>query len=122
MILPATTASSPIHKRDASPSTSSQGQAIANGSDSEEEDDASNAVVPQSEGGDSSESDEEGDPTQMVHESLLKGSASKATSQNGKTKYVPTEETTEQRDARTVFIGNVAVEVTKSRVQFLAFR
>ena len=66
---------------------------------------------------DSDESDDEGDPSKMVHESLLKGGAAKDTSRAGKVKHVPTEETTEQRDARTLFIGNVAVEVTKSKVR-----
>ncbi|KAI0826904.1 hypothetical protein BC628DRAFT_1319495 [Trametes gibbosa] len=36
-------------------------------------------------------------------------------SRNGKAKYVPSEETAEDRDARTLFVGNVAVEITKSR-------
>ncbi|KAI0356406.1 hypothetical protein OH77DRAFT_1400622 [Trametes cingulata] len=62
-----------------------------------------------------SDSDDEGDPSKLVHESLLKGGQSKGQSRHGKTKYVPEEETPEQRDARTVFVGNVAVEVTKSR-------
>ncbi|KAI0372262.1 hypothetical protein BV20DRAFT_964390 [Pilatotrama ljubarskyi] len=62
-----------------------------------------------------SDSDDEGDPSKLVHESLLKGGQSKGQSRNGKTKYVPEEESPEQRDARTVFVGNVAVEVTKSR-------
>ncbi|KAI0720590.1 hypothetical protein C8T65DRAFT_567599, partial [Cerioporus squamosus] len=60
------------------------------------------------------DSDEEGDPSKLVHESLLKGSA-KTQPRPGKAKYVPSEESPAQRDARTVFVGNVAVEVTKSR-------
>ncbi|KAI0766376.1 hypothetical protein BD413DRAFT_615176 [Trametes elegans] len=63
---------------------------------------------------DTSESDEEGDSTKLVHESLLKG-GQKSQSRHGKEKFVPEEESAEQRDARTIFIGNVAVEVTKSR-------
>ena len=66
----------------------------------------------------SSDSDDEGDPSKLVHESLLKGAEKKAQSRNGKAKYVPSEETPAQRDARTVFVGNVAIEVVKSRVRF----
>lgn len=63
---------------------------------------------------DGSDSDEEGDPSKLVHESVAVGSKPKTTS--GKVKYVPSEETPEQRDARTVFVGNVPVEVVKSKV------
>ncbi|KAI8986067.1 hypothetical protein BD414DRAFT_487523 [Trametes punicea] len=62
-----------------------------------------------------SDSDNEFDPSKLVHESLLKGGQSKGQSRHGKAKYVPPEETPEQRDARTIFVGNVAVAVTKSR-------
>ena len=64
-----------------------------------------------------SDSDGEGDPSKLVHESLQKGAQTKGQSRHGKQKFVPSEETPEQRDARTVFVGNVAVEVTKSRVR-----
>ena len=65
----------------------------------------------------SSESDDEGDPSKLVHESLQKGAPPKGQSRHGKSKFIPSEETPEQRDARTVFVGNVAVEVAKSRVR-----
>ncbi len=65
-----------------------------------------------------SDSGEEGDPSKLVHESLLKGKT-KTQPRQGKAKYVPSEETSAQRDARTVFVGNVAVEVAKSRVRAL---
>ena len=74
-------------------------------SDSDEEEDAT------------SDSDGEGDPSKLVHESLQKGAQTKGQSRHGKQKFVPSKETPEQRDARTVFVGNVAVEVTKSRVR-----
>ncbi|RPD62521.1 hypothetical protein L226DRAFT_482412 [Lentinus tigrinus ALCF2SS1-7] len=60
------------------------------------------------------DSDVEGDPSKLVHESLLKGNA-KSQPATKKAKYIPSEETPAQRDARTVFVGNVAIEVTKSR-------
>ncbi|KAH9851826.1 hypothetical protein C2E23DRAFT_732469 [Lenzites betulinus] len=63
----------------------------------------------------SKESDDEGDPSTLVHESLLKDGTTKGQSRNGKAKYVPSEETADDRDARTLFVGNVAVEITKSR-------
>ncbi len=64
-----------------------------------------------------SESDDEGDPSELVHESLQSGTHPKGQSRHGKSKFIPSEETPEQRDARTIFVGNVAVEVTKSRVR-----
>ncbi|KAJ8501954.1 hypothetical protein ONZ51_g267 [Trametes cubensis] len=63
----------------------------------------------------SEDSDDEGDPSNLVHESLLKGEKTKGQSRHGKAKFAPSEETPEQRDARTIFVGNVAIEVTKSR-------
>ncbi|TFK93092.1 hypothetical protein K466DRAFT_572710 [Polyporus arcularius HHB13444] len=79
-------------------------------------DDLFRAAAPQGVAFEESESDsgEEGDPSKLVHESLLKGKA-KTQPRQGKAKYVPSEETSAQRDARTVFVGNVAVEVAKSR-------
>lgn len=64
-----------------------------------------------------SDSDEDGDPSKLVHESVVPGGKTKGAS--GKVKFVPSEETAEQRDARTVFVGNVPVEVVKSRVRGL---
>ena len=61
----------------------------------------------------SEDSDEEGDPSKLVHETLLQGNSSKSAS---KKKYVPAEETAEQRNARTIFIGNVPIEAVTSRV------
>ena len=67
----------------------------------------------------SEDSDDEGDPSNLVHESLLKGEKTKGQSRHGKAKFAPSEETPEQRDARTIFVGNVAIEVTKSRVSVM---
>lgn len=72
----------------------------------------STSATPRSD--DESESDEEDDPSKLVHESLLKENKSKA---GAKKKYFPAEETPEQRDARTIFIGNVPTEVVTSRVR-----
>ncbi|TBU53671.1 hypothetical protein BD310DRAFT_859888 [Dichomitus squalens] len=64
----------------------------------------------------SSDSGDEGHPSKLVHESLQKGGIqTNGQSRHGKQKYIPSVETPEQRDARTIFVGNVAVEVTKSR-------
>ncbi|EIW59245.1 uncharacterized protein TRAVEDRAFT_147166 [Trametes versicolor FP-101664 SS1] len=73
------------------------------------------AAEEEAESSKSDSSDEEGDPSKLVHESLLKGSQTKSQSRHRKAKYVPAEESPEQRDARTVFVGNVAVDVTKSK-------
>ncbi|KAI0070447.1 hypothetical protein K474DRAFT_1608686 [Panus rudis PR-1116 ss-1] len=51
----------------------------------------------------------------IVHESVSKGSKRKGSGRNAQTKYTPPDETSEQRNARTIFIGNVAMEVVKSR-------
>lgn len=75
----------------------------------------------QSESSDEAAEDSEGgendfDPSKLVHESVAKGASSH--SQSKKTKYVPPGETSAQRDARTIFIGNVPVEVMKNRVRY----
>ncbi|KAI1790154.1 hypothetical protein LXA43DRAFT_1017651 [Ganoderma leucocontextum] len=76
------------------------------GEDSEEEAAAEEA---------SNESDDEGDPSKLVHEALQNGAQPKGQSRHGKPKFIPADETQDQRSARTIFVGNVAVEVTKSR-------
>jgi nucleolar protein 12 len=65
-----------------------------------------------------SESEEDGSASQLVHETVTMGD------QHGKTRPTrrrihyqrPPDETKEQRDARTIFIGNIPVEVAKSKV------
>ncbi|THH29117.1 hypothetical protein EUX98_g5066 [Antrodiella citrinella] len=59
--------------------------------------------------------DEDIDPSKLVHESLLEGGKSKNRARKATTKVKPEDETNEQRDARTIFVGNVAVEVAKNR-------
>ena len=65
-----------------------------------------------------SDSDVDGRASQLVHETVAMGD------QQGKTRPTrrrihyerPPDETKEQRDARTIFIGNIPVEVAKSKV------
>lgn len=66
--------------------------------------------------------EEEGGEERLVHESLKKdgtttaGDAKKSGKKEKpkKTKYTPPDETSEQRDSRTIFVGNLDVEVIKS--------
>lgn len=62
-------------------------------------------------------SDEEIDPSQLIHESVAKH-AGKG-SRNRKSKYIPENETANQRDRRTVFVGNLSVEVAQKRVRVM---
>ena len=61
----------------------------------------------------------EGPEKALVHESLKEGGSKGPKVRPPKTKYVPEGETKEQRDARTVFIGNLPVEAAKSKVRIL---
>lgn len=60
-------------------------------------------------------SDNEGDLDKLVHESLTKKDKKVRTP---KTKYVPSEETAELRDQRTIFVGNLPIEVASKKVRF----
>ncbi|KIJ64663.1 hypothetical protein HYDPIDRAFT_90009, partial [Hydnomerulius pinastri MD-312] len=61
--------------------------------------------------------DEEDGPPTLVHETLRKDGASSKKRKTGgrKEKYVPTDETEEKRNARTIFIGNLSPEVAQKR-------
>ncbi|EIN12798.1 hypothetical protein PUNSTDRAFT_131036 [Punctularia strigosozonata HHB-11173 SS5] len=60
--------------------------------------------------------DEEVDPAQLVHESVANaGKQTSKGSRSRKSHYVPESETSEQRDRRTIFVGNVPADVAKSR-------
>ncbi|KAG8214408.1 hypothetical protein J3R82DRAFT_9404 [Butyriboletus roseoflavus] len=63
----------------------------------------------------SSESSDEdsGRPSTLIHETIQKDKPSKPA--NGKAKYAPSDETKERRDARTIFIGNLAPDVAVQR-------
>lgn len=63
----------------------------------------------------SNDEDEEGDPSQLVHESLT-GKGKSKSKRGSKQKYVPPDETPDQRDQRTIFIGNLSLEVAQKRV------
>ena len=66
------------------------------------------------------DSDVQDDPSQLVHESVSKKSVTKVRAK--KVKYVPSDETPEQRNSRTIFVGNVAIEVAKSKVRSTLYR
>ncbi|KAI0754878.1 hypothetical protein C8Q80DRAFT_1141625 [Daedaleopsis nitida] len=88
---------------------------VEDSSDSDEDEGDAQVEDESLDTGSSDSSEDEGDPSTLVHESLLKGGEKKSQSRNGKAKAMPSEETPGQRDVRTVFVGNVAIEVTKSR-------
>ncbi len=78
---------------------------------------ASSAPPLGDDGQEDSGSDDGHDSTELpVHESVGKW-ARKTNTKGSKLKYVPEDETREQRDARTVFVGNIPTEVVKSRVR-----
>src|SRR5712671_313225 len=60
-------------------------------------------------------SDSEGDASQLVHETMVKKDRPSKTRPRH-VHHVPPDETKEQRDARTIFLGNVPQEVAKSKV------
>ena len=61
-------------------------------------------------------SDSEEDPSQLVHETMVKNAQRDKTRSRHVHHYVTPDETKEQRDARTIFLGNVPIEVAKSKV------
>ena len=64
------------------------------------------------------DSDPEEDHSKLVHESLSSSTAkSRGRSSRAKPKYSPVEETPEQRDSRTIFIGNLPLEVARKKVR-----
>lgn len=81
-------------------------------SEDEDEDD-----LEDSDGAVSGEEDEESDESESaplpIHESLLRQATQ---APRAAKKYVPADETKEQRDARTIFIGNLPSQVVKLKV------
>lgn len=65
----------------------------------------------------SEDEDDSFEPSKIMHESLQK--SNKSQKAGPKKKYVPQDETAAQRDLRTVFVGNLSVEVVKKRVCLL---
>lgn len=66
-------------------------------------------------------SDSEEDASQLIHETMMKNSQRDKTRSRHVQHHVPPDETKEQRDARTIFLGNVPMEVAKSKVRPLSF-
>jgi nucleolar protein 12 len=62
----------------------------------------------------------EEDASQLVHETMVKN-ARRDKTRSRHVHYVPPDETKEQRDARTIFLGNVPMEVAKNKVRPLSF-
>ncbi|KAG2068446.1 hypothetical protein BDR04DRAFT_1103272 [Suillus decipiens] len=61
-------------------------------------------------------SEEESGPSTLVHESLLSGGAkSNQRASARKVKFTPPDESEEQRNSRTIFVGNLSSEVAKKR-------
>lgn len=66
-------------------------------------------------------SDNEEDASQLVHETMVKNVQRDKTRSRHLRHPVPPDETKELRDARTIFLGNVPIEVAKSKVCLLSF-
>src|SRR5262245_18213161 len=60
----------------------------------------------------------DGQTTTIVHESLKQNHTGKHKS-GAKCNYAPEDETSEQRDARTIFIRNLPIEVAQKKVRVL---
>ena len=68
---------------------------------------------------DSDASNGDNDASHLTHESVAK-TPKKIKAVSTKSKFVPPDETAEQRDARTIFVGNLPVEVAQKRVRLLS--
>lgn len=69
---------------------------------------------------DSDDSDEGEAERPIEHETVTK--AKKVSRAAPKVKYVPADETPELRDRRTIFVGNLSVEVAQKKVRYNTFR
>ncbi|KAK0457413.1 uncharacterized protein EV420DRAFT_1629835 [Desarmillaria tabescens] len=83
---------------------------ISTDNDDELEDTYAKSKEVQIENGGESEPDE--DPSKLVHESVAQ-SATFTGRSSQKRKFVPSDETQEQRDLRTIFVGNLSIEVAQ---------
>ena len=64
-----------------------------------------------------SDFEEESGPSTLVHESLLNGGAkSNQCTSAPKEKYAPPNESEEQRNLRTIFVGNLSSKVVQKRI------
>lgn len=102
-------------------SSKGKGKEVDSDEDDEDDDrlesaylDGKKSAVPK-ESGDEEDggSDNEEDPDNLVHESLTKKNKKVRTP---KTKYVPSEETSELRDQRTIFVGNLPIDLASKKV------
>ena len=65
-----------------------------------------------------SDPEEESGPSTIIHESLLNaGKKSNQHTSARKEKYTPPDESEEQRNLRTIFVGNLSSEVAQKRVR-----
>ena len=109
-----------VKKRKAS--TKGKGKEVESEEDDEDDDrlesaylEGKKSMVPEKTGDDEAEhSGNDGNLDKLVHECLTKKDKKIRAS---KTKYVPSEETVEQRDQRTIFVGNLPVEVASKKVR-----
>lgn len=97
--------------RSADDSDSDESMAEQEGSSSSENEEDQRASSDSEE-----DEDDSFDPSKIVHESLLKP-REKSHKASSKKKYVPPGETPDQRDLRTIFVGNLSVEIVKKRVR-----
>ena len=67
-------------------------------------------------------SDDEHTTAPPVHETITKNGKKSSVATRSRSAYVPSGETKEQREARTVFIGNIPMEVAKSKVYYNTHR
>ncbi|KAK0187648.1 hypothetical protein F5146DRAFT_1059922 [Armillaria mellea] len=80
--------------------------------DNELEDNYAKAKEVQIEKDGESESDE--DPSKLVHESIAQNAPSTGRASQ-KHKFVPSDETQDQRDLRTIFVGNLSIEAAQKK-------
>jgi nucleolar protein 12 len=68
----------------------------------------------------SGDSDSDADePRDLTHISLQSTKGNKKSHSAGKIKYTPPDETPAQRDSRTIFIGNLPLEVVQKKVRII---
>ena len=63
-------------------------------------------------------SDDEHTTAPLVHETITNNGTTSSVATRSRSAYIPSGETKEQRERRTVFIGNIPIEVAKSRVNY----
>ena len=69
----------------------------------------------------SGSSDSEGETSQLIHETAVVKKDRRSKTRQGRGHNVPPDETKEQRDARTIFLGNVPTQVATEKVYLNSF-